>query len=200
MKIDLHVHTSIGSPCSILRIEDIIQRAKEINIDGVCITEHDNIKGLNLSLELRKKYNFLLLRGMEVRCVDGDVIIILEEPTSLPLHNITISKLSNIVHEKGGIIYPVHPFRYGVPSINEKIYQITSLDALEILNGNCDEEENKKALMASKKLNLLGLGGSDAHNKAMLGKYVTIFKKKINNEKELIRAIKERDGQAVQLF
>lgn len=200
MKIDLHVHTTIGSPCSFLEIEDLIERAKSLNLDAVCITEHNNYKGIELTHELSKKHNFLILRGMEVRCLDGDVIIIEESPHYLHYREITIWELTQIIHKNQGIIYPVHPFRYGVPSIQDNIYNNLELDALEVLNGNCQKIENNQALKVSKELNILGLGGSDAHSKNMVGKYITIFNRKIKSEKDLIKAIKQKDGQAVQLF
>ncbi|MDI6786548.1 MAG: PHP domain-containing protein [bacterium] len=200
MKIDLHVHTIIGSPCSFIEIEELIERAKELSLDAVCITEHNNYKGIKVTRELSKKYNFLILRGMEVRCLDGDVIIVEKSPQYFHHQETTIWELAQIIHKNQGIIYPVHPFRHGVPSIQDNLYNNLELDAIEILNGNCQESENNQALKASNELRLFGLGGSDAHSKNMIGKYITIFNHKIKNEKDLIKAIEQKDGQAVQLF
>ena len=41
MIIDLHTHTNIHSPCSMLSPYDLIARAEELGLDGIAITEHD---------------------------------------------------------------------------------------------------------------------------------------------------------------
>jgi len=39
--VDLHTHTRFGSNCSYLDPGELVWRAKEVGIDGVCITEHE---------------------------------------------------------------------------------------------------------------------------------------------------------------
>src|SRR3990170_5637769 len=41
MLIDLHCHTRLGSEDSFLTPVELIQRAKALGLDGVCLTEHD---------------------------------------------------------------------------------------------------------------------------------------------------------------
>ena len=43
MKIDLHLHTLYGSACAYMDPDQLIQQAKSIGLDGVCITEHNQI-------------------------------------------------------------------------------------------------------------------------------------------------------------
>ena len=41
MIIDLHTHTRPGSDDSFLHPVELIQKAKQNGIDGICLTEHD---------------------------------------------------------------------------------------------------------------------------------------------------------------
>ena len=56
MIIDLHFHTEAFSSCSRIPLLEGVKRAKEIGLDGICLTEHDvfhenrNIKSLASSL------------------------------------------------------------------------------------------------------------------------------------------------------
>src|SRR3990167_7034607 len=43
MIIDLHTNTRPASTCSIMPPEELVQRAKEIGLDGVCLTEHNKV-------------------------------------------------------------------------------------------------------------------------------------------------------------
>jgi Predicted metal-dependent phosphoesterases (PHP family) len=42
MLIDLHVHELKYSSDSHISLDDILKKAKEVGLDGVCITNHDN--------------------------------------------------------------------------------------------------------------------------------------------------------------
>jgi hypothetical protein len=64
--IDLHVHTSPASPCSSAPVDELIQEAKGIGLDGICLTDHNHIWHPDEVAALRQKYNFLILRGNEI--------------------------------------------------------------------------------------------------------------------------------------
>lgn len=194
--IDLHIHTLIGSSCSVIEIDELIKRALSLNIDGICITDHDSMFAVETVKQKAAGKNLVVLGGMEVRCLEGDVLVfgfkeILKEKISV------IDLIPN-VHNQGGIVIPVHPFRIEAPSIGKLIYELKDVDAIEILNGNSSEETNISAWLASLKLGIPGVGGSDAHTLKQVGKYVTFFDKLIKNEDDLIKAIKEKDFQALK--
>ena len=43
MRFDTHVHTTL-SPCSNLTLSQIFAEARQRNLDGVCITDHETIE------------------------------------------------------------------------------------------------------------------------------------------------------------
>ncbi len=38
-KIDLHIHTRLGGD-SLIELQDLVERARKVGLDAVCITEH----------------------------------------------------------------------------------------------------------------------------------------------------------------
>lgn len=197
MVIDLHIHTLVGSPCSIIDIHDLIKQAKKVKLDGICITDHDSIAGINQSKKIGKEAGIKVFGGIEVSTKEGHVIVFSNELEKIkrPIH---VTDLISWVHERGGVIIPVHPFRKGVPCLSEKLYEISGFDALEVLNGNCSQDTNILGWLASLKLGIPGIGGSDAHTLTQVGRYATMFDTYIETEEELINAIKLGNYQAIK--
>ena len=49
--IDLHIHTNLGSICSQLGPDELLERAQQMGIDAVCVTEHHSHRGANKMVE-----------------------------------------------------------------------------------------------------------------------------------------------------
>jgi len=199
MKIDLHNHTTLASSCSVLDIKDLIRRAKELKLDGVCVTEHNTFKTSNIAEEIGKEMNFLVIAGMEVTTNIGDILTFgIEEEN---LFNIPIIELISLKNLTNGVLIPVHPFRKNAFSIGNYIYDYyNEFDGIEILNGNSTESENNKAKYIAEFLNLKTTGGSDAHSIHQVGRYYTFFDTDfiINDRKSLIKAIKNKKFRALE--
>lgn len=204
MLIDLHIHTNVGSYDSNLDPVTLIQKAKAIGLDGVCVTEHDRGWDFHLAQKLALEHNFLFLRGMEVSTDLGHILVYgLNEyvPGILYAEN-----LRRIVDEIGGVMIAAHPFRrafrpaanmpIGTPpptlTVEEacKLPLLQLVDAIEVLNGGTGERENAMALAVGERLGLRGTGGSDAHSEMGLGCYITEFEYEIKTEEDLIRELK----------
>ncbi|MDI6735003.1 MAG: PHP domain-containing protein [bacterium] len=197
MIIDLHIHTLIGSHCSIIEIRDLIIQVKRLKLDGICITDHNNTAGIWPTKKLGEEEGIKVFGGIEVRTREGDVIVFSKDIDTIKVP-VGIVDLISWVQEREGVIIPVHPFRRGVPSLDNRLYEIPGFDAIEILNGNCTQEMNILAWLASLKLKIPGTGGSDAHTLKQVGKYATMFDVQIETEEELIKAIKSGNYQAVR--
>lgn len=68
IKADLHVHTDISDGS--LTTEEVIKIAKEKNLTHIAITNHDTVKGLKEAIELGKKYNIVVIPGVEISAYD----------------------------------------------------------------------------------------------------------------------------------
>ena len=201
MLIDLHTHTRYGSPCAYMDPSALIQRAKRIGLDCVCITEHNQPWDRRAIETLGKEHDFLVIGGIEVATNLGEILV-------FGLHRSVINvweaeELKEMVEEAGGVMIAAHPFRgqIGPSSSAFSTHPLTvetasqrplfqMVDAMEVFNGRSGPEELDFTRAVSERLNLKGAGGSDAHNVASVGWCVTIFENRIKSEEELIAEIR----------
>ncbi|MFQ6051549.1 MAG: PHP-associated domain-containing protein [Candidatus Hydrothermarchaeota archaeon] len=180
MKVDLHVHTTKGSPCSKLTPKELVLRARELGLDGVCITEHGNFNGKKIR---SSDQDLIILYGVEIRSNQGDFLVYgLED-------SIPFGDAQTVIDECKGMgcaIFVAHPYRFSVPSLGDLIYELKDYDGIEVLNGNATKDQNFSAKKAQKDLKCKGIGGSDAHDKKKIAKYVTVFENEIKNEDDLV--------------
>jgi predicted metal-dependent phosphoesterase TrpH len=117
----------------------------------------------------------------------------------------SLNQLRQIVRFAGVIMIVAHPFRkllvgFGnLPMMLESVCKKTvfqKVDAIEVFNGRSKNEEIALARQISKKLALVGTGGSDAHTLQELGRCVTVFENSVKNEAELVAELKRGHFQA----
>ena len=59
--IDIHTHTYPTSVDSFIDADELIEEAKRIGLDGVCITDHDGFWDHREVEDLSKRHSFLVL-------------------------------------------------------------------------------------------------------------------------------------------
>ena len=200
MIIDLHVHTSPASPCSTSPVNEIIQEAKRIGLDGICLTDHNHVWDPDEVGDLRRKHKFLILRGNEITTDQGDMVVFGLEKAIKGI--VKLEDLREEVSAAKGFIIVAHPFRgfltFGIGKLGltaEKAMErplFKYVDAVEVMNCKVTRKENRFAAEVAEGLNLPATGGSDAHEVSEVGIFATRFSQVITNEKELIEAL--RDG------
>jgi predicted metal-dependent phosphoesterase TrpH len=186
MHFDIHVHTTI-SACSKLYIHEILENARAIALDGVCITDHDTMEIKNYLQEGMQPNGLCVVFGMEYATETGDYLIF------GPFENISPClsdlRLLETVHQAGGVAVAAHPFRSG-RSCREPIFRGKNCGALEVINGRNTELENLRAKRIAQKYHLTECGGSDAHTIEELGRVITCFNYRIRSREDLIFALK----------
>jgi len=169
----------------------LISRAEEMGLDGIAVTEHDYIWSRQEVERIRDETGtgLLIFRGQEVSSIYGHLLVFGYEGY---LAEYDYMEILEKVHSNGGIVIPSHPFRYGNTDrdMNDLKREFERFDAIEVLNGNQDEFQNRFGLRVAKDLGFTGIGGSDAHSARMVGKYATEFFHPIHDESDLIREIK----------
>ena len=202
MIIDMHIHTKPASACSDLDPAEMIEEAKKIGLDGVCLTEHDKIWHPDTVRNLRKEHGFLVLGGVEITSMDGDVLVFGLEKEINGI--VSVDELRRLVDEVEGVMIAAHPFRgsflegkdFFVPGLTLTVEEackkpfLKPMDTIESINGENSDVENEFAEKVCQRLNLTGTGGSDAHSRSEVGHVVTIFENRIEDEKDLIRELK----------
>lgn len=205
MVIDLHVHTSPASPCSAAPVELLIEEAKRIGLDGICLTDHNYVWDMAVVENLKKKHGFPIFRGNEITTDQGDVVVFGLERDIRGI--IKLEELRQEVIRAGGFMIVAHPFRgfltFNVGQLGltpEKAMErslFKQVDAVEVLNSKVTEQENSFASEVAAGLGLPATGGSDAHEMTEVGIYATRFAEAITNEKDLVEALKGKNYSPV---
>jgi|TARA_B110000263_G_scaffold246542_1_gene257732 predicted metal-dependent phosphoesterase TrpH len=203
MLIDIHTHTYPVSDDSLLDPEELVSQAKKVGLDGVCITDHDGFWDPKDIKKLSLKTDFLVIPGCEVTTEDGHLLVYGLKEYIFGMHKSDFVK--DLVEEQGGAIVIAHPYRrvyreptsennFSYDQMIEKGLRNNALklsDAVEINNGRGTKKENQFSADLAKKLNMPGTGASDAHKISDIGTYATRFYDQINDELDLIEALKK---------
>jgi predicted metal-dependent phosphoesterase TrpH len=197
MRIDLHIHTSPLSACSYIDPQELIQEARRLQLDGICLTEHQVVWDPDEVDKLAAEAGISIFRGNEFTTNQGDILVFgfYEDIKEL----LIIQELREKVTAADGYMIVAHPFRgfktFGIGQLQLTVEQackrkvLEFVDAVEIGNGKLSPEENNMARKVAEKLGLPGTGGSDAHRVDEVGTWVTVFEKEIESEIELVQEL-----------
>ena len=198
MRIDLHIHTSPLSACSYINPQELIQEAMRLQLDGICLTEHQVVWDADEVEKLAQEGGIKIFRGNEFTTNQGDILVFGFYKDIKEL--LMIQELHEEVQAAGGFMIAAHPFRgfktFGIGQLQMTVEQASQrkvlefVDAIEIGNGKLSADENDMARKVAKKLDLPGTGGSDAHRIDEIGTWVTIFENDITNEIELVQELR----------
>jgi len=193
MVVDLHIHTNRSSYCSSLGPQEMLDRAKELGLDAVAVTEHSVTRGAQIAYEMGLEQGFTVFRGIEVYTKMGDVIVFGLGGDAH--YDADFQELMEEVRAKDAVAIIAHPAR-GHWGHHRRYKGVCPDDALravhmvETHNGQNTREANSAAAVIREELAVPGTGGSDAHNVSHVGKCVTVFEKRFSTEGELIDELK----------
>ncbi len=188
---DIHVHTTIGSPCASYDPFQIPRYAKMENLNGVVITDHnfgwaeDNVteKKYDKLLQSFEEFGILAFIGMEVTCGDYDILVYPEDiavfidklPGGVGRMDFQVDEIIGIAEELGALSVLAHPHSY--PTSPMKMFH-----AIERYNGTRGVFFNPYGIFE--------VAGSDAHFPWGVGKAYTTFPEEIKEIRDLIRLVK----------
>ena len=211
MLIDLHTHTYPNSDDSFISPDELVEAAKGLDLDGICITDHDYFWDPADVLALSRRHNFLVLPGCEVNTDAGHVLVFGLEKYVFGMHKIAF--LRQLVERVGGVIVAAHPYRRRYlreqahkPNAYRSMVDNASADlffsfcdAIEVLNGRATEGETTFSMDLGRCLGLGTSGGSDSHRLTHLGNVATRFYNKITCLDDLITEMEAGRFEAVVL-
>jgi predicted metal-dependent phosphoesterase TrpH len=209
MKIDMHIHTERYSGCSNISPFALLERAKQVGLDSIAITEHNMIWQEEEKMELIKRAKGLvLLFGVEVNVKKSDEAIHSktgehylvfwnpQNPPPVVYEYMEEELLFESVRMAGGVVIVAHPFRFN-SQFDKRFLRPYPINGIEVKSTNIDEEGTKKALNLSNRMGLCPIAGSDAHSLKSVGKFYTEFQVPISNELDLIKAVCQRQCHPV---
>ncbi|MBE0669186.1 MAG: PHP domain-containing protein, partial [Anaerolineales bacterium] len=162
----------------------VLRRAKEIGLDVIAVTDHDEIGGALEAVELASHYGMEVIPGIEITTAEGDLLaLFITEKVDAGLSLIeTVLK----VRELGGICIAPHPMAggMGMKSLsalsiikalrNKKVAD--TLIGIEAYNGTAiDRVSNHYAHLLATRLKISQTGSSDAHVLEAIGLGATEF-------------------------
>jgi predicted metal-dependent phosphoesterase TrpH len=177
--IDLHCH-SFFSGDGVSSPEELIAGARKRGLHGFALTDHNTCEGYGYLVEEglarvdgQPVDGFLIIPGVEVSTADGHLLclgVILPNLKGLPA-----AEVVKIVHDKGGLAIPPHPYDLFRAGIREGVLDHLEMDALEVFNAATTfKRYNRKAFEYAQKRKLAMTAGSDAHHEAAIGTAYTI--------------------------
>jgi predicted metal-dependent phosphoesterase TrpH len=209
--IDLHAHSYPKSDDSFMGVDDLVDSAKKLGLDGVCLTDHDAFWSLDEIRPLSKKHNFLVLHGVELNTDAGHILVFGLEHYVFGLHKPAFVR--KLVDRQGGVIVAAHPYRRRFlegpgrelearaemleRASKDRFFQCC--DAIEGINGRGTPLENQFSQDLRDQLGINSTAGSDAHRLEQLGTAATRFQKKISGLADLIEEIRAGRFEAVDL-
>ena len=185
-KYETHLHTSPVSRCAIASVEESLKFYKELEYDGVFITNHfpdvedDTNKGktyeekINFyfsdyekALELSETVGIKVFCGIETTYGGTDFLVYgLDKEWFLAHPEIMHMKQSDklaFMRENGALIIQAHPFREAFYIDHIRLFP-RHVDGVEIMNANRPEEENNLAKIYCEHYGLIKFAGSDNHS------------------------------------
>ena len=200
--LDIHLHTKVFSDCSFIEPAELIQRAVQLGLQGIALTEHgvrwpdekfDHLR------RLADLHALILINGQEILAssprngMEGEFLVFGLRKSLVG--SFSAKELVERAHGEGGVIIAAHPFKlsrggkhhyYGAGNL---IYELP-LDALELYHPGHNERGLAKVRKAMEDLSLPGTGSSDAHKIFEVGSFVTLFENDIRTEEDFIREIR----------
>ncbi|MDQ6764611.1 MAG: PHP domain-containing protein [Verrucomicrobiota bacterium] len=178
--IDLHTHTffsgdGVSSP------EDNISAARAKGLSGFAVTDHNTCDAVTYLLDkglMREDGapvdGFLIVPGQEVTTAEGHLLCI---GTTIPdLKGTPAREVCEIIHERGGLAIPPHPYDLFRAGIRFPVLETLPIDALEVFNAATTlRRYNSFAFNYAQSRGLPMTAASDAHHYGALGTAYTIL-------------------------
>lgn len=189
LKIDLHIHSQYsedakGTP------KEIIQSLQKKGINGMCITDHNTIKGSIEAIKIAPK-NFIVIPGSEISTKEGHIIALNIKENILPKQTIEIT-IEKIIDEGGIPIIP-HVYRNMSGIKKRKLNMLRDkIKSIEVFNSCSQPITNLKMAKLAKNNNFGGTGGSDTHEPQYAGYGYTTIDTNDNKIDSIISQIKNK--------
>jgi hypothetical protein len=198
--IDLHCHSHFSGD-GVSSPEENIATARARGLHGFALTDHNTADGCRYLLDqglMREDGQpvdgFLIIPGVEVTTEEGHLLCL---GVILPyLKGTPAAEVCRLVHSKGGLAIPPHPYDLFRAGIREAVLDTLEIDALEVFNAATTfKRYNRMAYEYAVRRQLSMTAGSDAHHHAAMGTAFTI----LNTEDFSVRGILEQIKRGTEL-
>lgn len=167
--IDFHVHSD-DSYDGHEPIELVLEHAADIGLDGVVITDHDEIGESLRAAEIAPEYGLVGIPGVEVSTRHGHLLAIGVEERPDPGQPFV--ETVETVRDLGGVAIVPHPFQRSRHGVRKR--HIRDADAIEVYNSMLfTGYRNRRARTFARRQGYPEIGASDAHYLPNVGRAYT---------------------------
>lgn len=214
--VDLHVHTSAGSPDSTFSVHALAEAAEKAGFGTVVVTDHGNVEGVRALRAVVPRVRANVIAGLEVTTEFGDFLVFPTDEKVLEAYAEVRGARTSFddalelgLFDPEGLVVWAHPFfppdgAWSPAEMDEdQIERVLSvLHAVEGINGHAmrvesrtgvtDREDsmNWKAVRFARDHDLPIVYGSDAHQADRFGAVTTAFTIPVAGVQDLARAVK----------
>ena len=194
---DLHLHT-IYSYDGTATVQAVLRRAREVGLNVIAITDHDEIAGALEAVKLASHYGVEVIPGSEITTAEGDLLALFIHEKIQP--GLSLIETLLRVKEQGGVAIAAHPMAGGMgmksltsASILKALKHPIAkkvLIGIETYNGTAiDRVSNHYTRIFAQGLKIAHTGNSDAHIIDTIGFGATEFPG--TTAAELLKALHE---------
>ena len=180
----------------------VLIRAKQIGLDVIAITDHDEIVGSLQALEIAPQYGVEVIPAIEITTAEGDLLAL--DITQKIARDLPLIETVLKVGELGGFCIAPHPMAGGFGMKSLSAYSILralrnvevaqTLIGIETYNATTiDKMSNHYAGILASRLDLAQTASSDAHIVEAIGLGATVFAG--HTTQDLITALQNRNVQ-----
>ncbi len=182
MRADLHVHSNYSND-GVSTPEQIIERAIEVGLGCVAITDHNSFRAY---YDVKDNGKIIVIPAEEVSSKEGHILaygIDREIPRGM-----SVQDTIDAIHAAGGYAFAAHPYRWW-SGLGEKNTLDYDFDGTEALNARSVISANKKSQKLAILIGKPMSAGSDAHSPPRIGSGVTIFPDGLTTWEEVLKSL-----------
>jgi len=154
-------------------MREIAEAAKRKGLQGIAITDHDQILTESDSIRLSKELGLLVIPGVEISTPKGHLIIL---NPKRGFQGLSLGAVAEAAHQDGSAIiipHPMDPLSHGI-GFSEARLLIPYSPLIEVLNASTLSRYNSRAKEFALNNSLPMVAGSDAHLAEAVGDAFTI--------------------------
>ena len=197
-KFDHHLHTARHSLDSVIDPYALIERVREIELDGLVITEHDFQWPAGELAELAARASLLNVKvfsGAEISTREGHFLVYGLPDLKEARAGIALADLLTVVRWHNAAIVAAHPFRWDQDFEAIVAQHGAVFDALELVSNNVTPGTRRKTEQLLQKHPMGATGSSDGHALEAIGCYYTEFPGTIATLADFVAALKRKEGR-----
>ena len=175
-------------------IQDQLERAKNIGLDVLFVTNHNTLDGYTQMVEYKnnhEKYKHIQVYPAEEVSTDDDSHVLVYGIHQQIKPGLSFEEVIDEAKRQNGISSAPHPFSL-LDAVRDKAKHC---DLIEVFNSNnVDIFANTKATVFAEEQNMVGVAGSDSHVVSTLGRCSNIIESE-NTLDDILSALKHKRVQ-----